>query len=95
MEISDTEEVEGINDYLLVWEFEESWVDAKNYQQVLADVEERVRKMQLSSSHPPTQESTKLIRGCGCSPMRNLPTSSPTDASTFACSASLRQRSWY
>ncbi|CAE7587126.1 DAPK1 [Symbiodinium sp. CCMP2592] len=62
MEISDTEEVEGIDDYPLAWDFDQSWVNSTNYVQVLKDVQKRVEKMQSGSSYPGPRESTRLIR---------------------------------
>eukprot|EP00439_Symbiodinium_sp_Y106_P069875 s112_g12.t1 len=64
LEISDTEEVEGINDYPRALEFQKSWVHSENYAHVLERVKDSVVELQSQyiGTSPPIQESMKLVR---------------------------------
>ncbi|CAE7477841.1 DAPK1 [Symbiodinium sp. CCMP2592] len=64
LEISDTEEVEGINDYPRALEFQKSWIHSENYAHVLERVTDNVVELQSQyvGTSPPIQESMKLVR---------------------------------
>ncbi|CAE7940223.1 ANKK1 [Symbiodinium sp. KB8] len=62
LEISDTADIEGINDYPRALEFQKSWVDSENYEDVLEGVRINVDEMLSQSTTPPIQESMKLVR---------------------------------
>ncbi|CAE7880831.1 DAPK1 [Symbiodinium sp. KB8] len=64
LETSDAAEIEGIDDYPRALEFQQSWVEHKNYEDVLEAVKKNVSELlsQYIAHEPPLPELVKLVR---------------------------------